>query len=283
MENVSDAAAEHGRVFALEYDTSGTPPDQLYSRLTEDWKHLVDTYDIVNHPRYLHHKGKPVIEIWGLGFNDRGHTPAAAQQVIDFFRNDPVYGGNLLVGGVPTYWRTLTRDSDTNPDWGPVYRSWDVINPWMVGRFHDAEGLRRIRDDVFVPDIAACEALEIEYMPVVWPGFSWDNLMQTPPGSTLIPRRGGQFLWDQFHTAQSIGVDMVFVAMFDEVDESTAIFKVSDNHPETDHWVTYEGFPSDWYLRLVGAATKVFRRINPPSPIIPIAPEGGATPSWELY
>jgi len=283
LENVMNAAEEHGRVFALEYDTSGTPPDELYERLTEDWKYLVDTYDLVNHPRYLHHEGKPVVEIWGLGFDDRGHSPAQAQQVIDFFKNDPVYGGNLTIGGVPTYWRTLSRDSDSDPAWGPVYRSWDIINPWMVGRFNDSNGLRTIRDEVYIPDMATCEALGIGYMPVVWPGFSWDNLMQTPHGSTLIPRRGGQFLWDQFHTVQSIGVIMVFVAMFDEVDESTAIFKVTENHPVTDHWIDYEGLPTDWYLRLVGAATKMLKGLYPLTPVIPIDPDEGPTPHWQVH
>jgi hypothetical protein len=259
LENVMAACEKYGRVFALEYDTSGTPANQLFDRITEDWRYLVDTYNLPNHPRYLHHKGKPVLEIWGLGFNDRGHTPAAAQQIIDYFRNDPTYGGNLLIGGVPTYWRTLTADSETDPAWGPVYRNWDIINPWMVGRFGDLEGLHGIINNVWGPDLQLTRSLGIEYMPVVWPGFGWDNLMSLPDGASTIPRRGGQFLWDQVNLLKNLAVDMLFVAMFDEVDESTAIFKVTENHPVTDHWIDYEGLPTDWYLRLVGAASKLQR------------------------
>lgn len=270
LENVMAAAEEHGRVFALEYDTSGTPPAELFDRLTEDWKYLVDTYDLTNHPRYLHHEGKPVLIIWGLGFNDRGHSPAMAQQVIDHFRNDPDYGGLFLIGGVPTYWRTLQADSDEDPAWAPVYRSWDVIHPWMVGRFNDFEGLQTIRNEVWAPDIAHATSLGIDFMPVVWPGFGWDNLMQTPHGSSTIPRRGGQFLWDQFVAVKTLGVRMVFVAMFDEVDESTAIFKVSENHPVTDHWIDYEGLPTDWYLRLVGRGSQLIRGEIPATPSLPI-------------
>ncbi len=40
--------------------------------------------------------------------------------------------------------------------------------------------------------------------------------------------------------------------MFDEVDEGTAIFKVTSEPPTQAHFVGYEGLPSDWYLRLTG-------------------------------
>ena len=65
------------------------------------------------------------------------------------------------------------------------------------------------------------------YLPVIYPGFSWDNLQQQPPGTSQISRLGGDFLWRQFYDAANLGLDMAFVAMFDEVDEGTAIFKVS--------------------------------------------------------
>jgi hypothetical protein len=94
------------------------------------------------------------------------------------------------------------------------------------------------------------------WLPVVYPGFSWDNLQKLPPGASLIPRQGGKFLWEQFHALAGLHVDTVCVAMFDEVDEGTAIFKVTSAPPGQGHFVTYDGLPSDWYLRLVGEATK---------------------------
>ena len=57
--------------------------------------------------------------------------------------------------------------------------------------------------------------------------------------------------------------------MFDEVDEGTAIYKVADKTPVGKHFVTYEGLPSDWYLRLTGAATRMIRGDVPLSRKIP--------------
>ncbi|MEI9866070.1 MAG: hypothetical protein WDN00_16255 [Limisphaerales bacterium] len=54
---------------------------------------------------------------------------------------------------------------------------------------------------------------------------------------------------------------MVYVAMFDEVDEATAIFKCANEVPvsQKSKFVTYEGLPSDFYLKMVGTGTKLIR------------------------
>jgi hypothetical protein len=62
------------------------------------------------------------------------------------------------------------------------------------------------------------------------------------------------------------------VGMFDEVDEGTAIFKVSNTPPQQGHFVTYNGLPADWYLRLTGEGAKVLRGERPNSRNIPISP-----------
>lgn len=278
LDNVRASAAAHGRVFALEYDTSGTSPSTMYDKITADWEYLVDDENLLDDPRYLHQNGKPVVIIWGLGFEGRGHTPAMAQAIIDYFKSDPDYGGNFVIGGVPTFWRTLTADSETDPDWANVYRSFDVIHPWMVGRVANDNDIDNFVTNVWQPDLTETANLGIGYMPVVFPGFSWDNLMQQPPGSTLIPRQGGQFLWNQVYEWQDLGVNMMFVAMFDEVDESTAIFKVSPNHPVTDHWVDYEGYPTDWYLKIVGEASKMLRGDISLTMTIPVDSDGDTIP-----
>jgi hypothetical protein len=109
-------------------------------------------------------------------------------------------------------------------------------------------------------------------MPVVYPGFSWDNLQRKPAGATLIPRRGGRFFWEQFHELSKLDVDCVYVAMFDEVDEGTAIFKVTSSPPAQGHFVGLEGLPSDWYLRLTGEAANLLRQRQRIPLEIPLAP-----------
>ena len=53
---------------------------------------------------------------------------------------------------------------------------------------------------------------------------------------------------------------MLYQAMFDEMDEATAIFKCTNNTPTgTSLFVTYEGLPSDYYLKLVGAGSQMLR------------------------
>lgn len=49
----------------------------------------------------------------------------------------------------------------------------------------------RVRKSVWEGDLAALKGLGIGYVPTAFPGFSWDNLRQTPPVSTMIPRRKG--------------------------------------------------------------------------------------------
>ena len=65
---------------------------------------------------------------------------------------------------------------------------------------------------------------------------------------------------------------MAYVAMFDEVDEATAIFKVSNTPPTQGHFVTYDGKPADWYLRLTAEGAKILSGERPNTPTIPIPP-----------
>jgi hypothetical protein len=82
-----------------------------------------------------------------------------------------------------------------------------------------------------------------------------------------IPRLQGRFFWSQITAAKNVGADMLYVAMFDEVDEGTAIFKATNSPPigpgENVKFLTYEGLPSDHYLRLTDLAGQVIRGTIP--------------------
>jgi len=258
------SANRAGRVFAVEYDMSGMPADRLYDRLVTDWKWLVDEMKITADPRYLHHDGKPVLAIWGF-YSDR-FDAGLANRIIDFFKNDPKYRV-CLIGGCQWQWR-----NEANPEWAKVFRRFDVISPWNVGNAYKAGDRTYAATNQWIADVAEAKKGRMLYMPVIYPGFSWDNLQRKPPGSTQIPRLGGEFYWRQFSTAADLGLDLAKVAMFDEVDEGTAIFKVSNTPPTQGHFVTYENKPADWYLRLTGEGTKLLHKQRPNSKTIPIKP-----------
>jgi hypothetical protein len=72
---------------------------------------------------------------------------------------------------------------------------------------------------------------------------------------------------------------MLKIAMFDEVNEGTAMFKLAakrSDAPDQGYWLTLdadgEDLPSDWYLRLAGEVTRMFRSQRSPSPELPAKP-----------
>ena len=259
--NVRAAAETHGRVFAIMYDISGHPGETVVEAVKRDWVYLVDTLRITESPRYLQHHGRPVLAIWGFGFRDRAPTPGQAAEIIDFFKNNPEPRYRVtIVGGIPARWRTLSRDSQSDEAWAQVYRSFDILSPWTVGRFSDEETTDRFYQDEVAPDLAETNRLGLEYMPVVFPGFSWHNMNPTTPVNP-IRRRGGRFYWHQVERALEAGATMIYGAMFDEVDEGTAMFKLAptrDSVPAGVPIVTLDAdgdrLPSDWYLQLAREA-----------------------------
>jgi hypothetical protein len=75
-----------------------------------------------------------------------------------------------------------------------------------------------------------------------------------------IPRLGGRFLWKQFVEAKRAGATMIYQAMFDEIDEGTAVFKCTNDPPVgASRFLTYEDLPTDHYLWLVGEGARMLR------------------------
>lgn len=265
LSNALKAAARYKRAIALMYDLSGmTEAD--YQVVIDDWKKLVDSMKLTNagsNQTYLYHNGKPLVVIWGIGFNDgRKYGLDAADKLVDFFKNDPVYGGCSVMLGVPTYWRTLDRDTEKDPRLHDVLRKADIVHPWFVGRFNE-EKYAPIKD-LIKEDIAWCRANHLDYVPTVFPGFSWHNMNARSP-QNQIPRNRGHFFWKQVTGAISSGAQMLYIAMFDEVDEGTAILKVSQNPPvgESNFVKFEEGVPGDYYLFLAGKAALTLRKKIP--------------------
>ena len=65
-------------------------------------------------------------------------------RLIEFFKNNPEPRYRVtLVGGVPSRWRERGYDAKRIPEWDRVYRAFDVISPWTVGRFRYADLLEQ--------------------------------------------------------------------------------------------------------------------------------------------
>ena len=184
----------------------------------------------------------------------------------------------------------------------------DVLSPWLVGRYKDNAGFDRNYQKLFVPDLERTHALGIGWAPVVFPGFSWSNLMRTTGAGQVnfngIPRNAGKF-WQHQATAFASMVAtrttttaatttttttpapkqgraaaaaavaagaggrsrtdaplFIYAAMFDELDEGTAMLKVVSSIQETPaegQFLYYSAdgvsLPSDFYLSLAGNFT----------------------------
>jgi hypothetical protein len=266
LQHVRAAARQTGRVWALAFDISGMPAEQIYGVLTRNWQSLVDA-GIPQDPRYLHEGRRPVVEIWGFYARNESNpiSTALAARLIDFFKAPGPYSA-FLIGGGDWDWRR-------NPDsqWRDVLWRLDGYSPWNVGNYRsDTHGVRHAATDYWSDDLRECERHGVLWLPVLYPGFSWNNLKRHAANLTTIPRRKGAFFWEQFHELAQLKVDRACIAMFDEVDEGTAIFKVTSSPPVQGAFVGYEGLPSDWYLRLVGEGAKMLHGRRPLTAQIPI-------------
>lgn len=251
LNHVRESAGRTGRVFAVCYDMTGAPADRLADLLRADWKRLIEEVGITRGGRYLHHDGKPVLFVWGF-YPDR-FAAATAHRIIDAVKSEGPCAVTLI-GGVPWYWR-----QEQDAEWGRAFRRFDVISPWNVGNYTTEGGKRYASTRTWEGDRDEARRAGMEFLPVIYPGFGRTHLMGPKAADQMIPRLGGAFYWRQFARAADLGLDMAYVAMFDEVDEGTAIFKVTNDPPTQARFQTYEGLPPDWYLRLTGEGSKLLR------------------------
>ena len=262
--NVREGANRSGRTWAIMYDLSGLREGDIEQIVMQDWRELVDRMKIREDQAYQHHDGRPVVAVWGIGFNDgRRYTLAECERLVRFLKHDPGYGGNTVMLGVPTGWRTLSRDAVKDNKLHEIIRTANVVSPWTVGRYRNPREASRHAKQWIEPDIAWCREADLDYLPVVFPGFSWHNLHKNRGDEApldQIPRLKGEFLWSQAVADHDAGAKMLYVAMFDEIDEGTAIFKCTNDPPVGDSpFLTYEGLPSDHYLRLTGKIGRLLR------------------------
>jgi hypothetical protein len=256
LANAMDCANRYDRAIAVMYDLSGMPaagPDILLRDIDSIavWHHL---FDHEANPSYLYHHGKPLVAVWGIGFNDnRRYGFDEAETIIEGLRER---GYSILIG-VPTHWRDL--ESDTLPDkrLHDLILRCDIVMPWFVGRYTETTYPKY--HSLIRKDMRWARQHDIDYAPLCYPGFSWANMQRRGKG-LQIPRHGGKFFQDQLDYCIKAGAKMLYIAMFDEIDEGTAIFKIARevpvSAPRSEFVPLEEGVPSDRYLRLVGEAAR---------------------------
>lgn len=252
------SAEKYQRIFYIMYDMSAD--DTAFFKA--DWLHIENDLRPTQSPYYAHQNGKPVICIWGFGLNERSNLPANSLAIINWLKGKGYY----VIGGVPAGWRTGTGDS--HPGYENVYKAFNMLSPWSVGRYRNLAEADNFKNDKLSPDLAYCNANGLDYQPVIFPGFAWSNW--NGGSRNLIPRSKGEFFWRQLYNIKSLGINTAYIAMFDEYDEATVIAKMADSYfsvPDNQYFLTTSAdgtyIGADFYLRLAGQATKVLKGTQP--------------------
>jgi hypothetical protein len=258
LDHCREGANVNGRTYAVMYDLTGLRAQRI-AGVMEDWRLLRTRMKLTDDPAYLRHRGRPVVAVWGIGFRDknRHYTLEECRRLVEFLKHDKEAGGCTVMLGLPRGWREFEGDTVKDRALHELIRAADIVSPWTVGNYRTPREVARHTEKYWKADMAWCKPKGLDYMPVVYPGFSWHNLKGAPLDQ--IPREGGHFLWTQYYQARHAGATMVFQAMFDEVDEGTAIFKCTNDLPSGVKLLGLGGLPADHYLWLVGQASRMVR------------------------
>ncbi|MDQ2718644.1 MAG: T9SS type A sorting domain-containing protein [Bacteroidota bacterium] len=274
--HVRASAEKYQRMFYLAYDLSGLGnvpaiSDQIrFDSIKGDWQNnMLSRLHITSSPMYAKQGGKPVVQLWGIGYNHIIGTAAIQLDLINWFKAQGCY----VIIGVPTGWRTGTGAS--NAGWINTYKAADMISPWTVGAYIDQASTDNFKTNFLSPDLSYCNTNGIAYQPVIFPGFSWSNW--NGGAQNQIPRKAGCFLWHQATNLQSLNIKTAEIAMLDEYDEGTAILPMADGYnmiPTNQYFVTSSAdgtyLSSDFYLRLANKVSRVIKGLDAPTPTLTV-------------
>ena len=255
------ASNKYNRAICIMYDLSGMAAGDE-TLVLEDINEIANKYNIFDHKKnssYLYHNSKPLVAVWGVGFNDkRNYSIDNCENLISGLK---AQGYSVMIG-VPTYWRELKDDTEPTEQLHELIKICDIVMPWFVARY-TPDSFKDF-SPIVSKDLTWCNNNGIDYAPLVFPGFSWKNMYGE--NTLSIPRCNGTFLQRQIDNAISSGVSMLYVAMFDEIDEGTAIFKCATKVPVDSLGTSFvpieEGLSSDHYLKIIGEASKRLKQAS---------------------
>jgi hypothetical protein len=267
---VKTAAETTGRKFYIMYDVGYWT--NMQSEIKADWTNKMAAY--TSSPAYAKQNGKPVVCIWGFGFNDVGHPWSAAVclDVINWFKSQGCY----VIGGVPAYWRD-TNASEVRPGFLATYNALNMISPWMIGKIGSIADANSFYTNTQVGDQAYCNANGIDYQPCVLPG-----------DLQLRQRAHGDLMWRQFYNLIGGGAQGLYISMFDEYNEGNQIAKTTENSsfvPAGSNFLSLDEdgtvCSADYYLRLTGDGGKMLKGqigLTATRPTQPVVGGGGTVP-----
>ena len=268
---VNTAAQAYGRKFYIMYDATGWT--NMATEMPADWTNKMSAY--TSSSAYAHQNGKPVVCIWGFGFNDANHPwdAAACLSVVNWFKSQGCY----VIGGVPREWRTGTGGSRAG--YLGVYHAFNMLSPWMVG----AIGTAADSDNVYTnlhrrPTRPTATPTASTTSPACCPA----TCPRRPSARTATSCGGSSTTWCR------AGVQGIYISMFDEYGEGNQIAKTA---------ATQAGVPagsgllsldedgtacsSDYYLRLTNDGGRMLKgqiALTATRPTQPTVSGGGTTP-----
>jgi hypothetical protein len=266
---VRSAAESFGRKFYIMYDVSGWT--NMQSEIKTDWTTKMSAHTASG--AYARQNGKPVVCIWGFGFNDSNHPWDAntCLDVVNWFKGQGCY----VIGGVPREWRTGVGGSRAG--YLGVYHAFNMLSPWMVGAIGNVADSDSVFQNINVPDQADCNANGVDYQPCVLPGDVSGR-----------QRAHGDFMWRQFYNMVRVGAQGIYISMFDEYGEGNQIAKTAENAsmvPAGSGLLALDedgtACSSDYYLRLTNDGGRMLKGQLPLTATRPTQPTrsggGGGT------
>lgn len=265
LQNMRESLGEKSKGYFLMYDISGGSGDWQFDILSDIAR--LDSKGMFADKHYVHNGERPLIAIWGFGVPGRPGNPAELIKIVHQLKSGERFGKKFSVmGGVTHQFRRLASTNSDSLNWSNLFKSFDIISPWYVGAISNTDGIVKFANNQISPDMRWSELNNVSFMPTLFPGFSWTNLKNGNWPENQIARDCGKFYSEQIRTIKNLKIKMAFTAMFDELDEATAIFKTiasKTNEPKDVKNITLDEdgcyMESDFYLKLASQLSKITR------------------------
>lgn len=300
--NVKFAMMPCNNYIEMPGDDTVAKRELVKENIINDWKYIVDElrvpgrpgYRMIDSPMYAYQKNRqgiprPVMGLWGLGWDNRPMTPGDAREIISAFHNDDEYSAYVM-GGLTHDWRSDPKSAE----WLELYKELDMVSPWrVIFAIKTSDDVRSTMRE----DLEYCYDNGLDYNPVISAGASTRHKLGEVEKRNWKPRYTGQHMWNQAlelergwgALEQSRGLApgslprFLYLAMLDEIDEGTALYKqaesqgnlpVNDTNDQTLNLVALDEdgttVSADFYLRLSKATQDLLFGSMAPTQDVPI-------------